>query len=90
MNALRLSLDAVVAAEGEYNALCLAVWRELKTADPALADEILRLGFDEPTAAQWACKPVRELDDSPAALAAAGHRSKILDAVYRTAHGFVG
>jgi hypothetical protein len=59
----------------------------LKVADPVLTGEILRLGFDELAAAQWACKPFRELDDSPATLVAAGHRTKILDAIYRTAHG---
>lgn len=91
MNALRLALDAVVAAESEYKACCLVVWRELKAAEPALAEEILHLGFDEPTAAQWVCSPFRELGDSPAALVAAGRRSsEIMDAIYRTMHGFVG
>ena len=90
MNALRRALDAMVAAKGEHNALCLTVWRELKMADPGLAEEILRLGFDEPAAAQWVCRPFQKLGDSLAALVAAGYRTKILDAVYRTMHGFVG
>ncbi|MEF2156089.1 hypothetical protein V3390_07585 [Luteimonas sp. FXH3W] len=90
MNALRLALDAVVAAESEYKTRCLVVWHELKAADPALAEEILRLGFDEPTAAQWVCSPFRELGDSPAALVAAGRSTEIMDRVYRTMHGFIG
>jgi len=90
MNALRLALDAVVAAEREYNARCLAVWRELKATDPVLAEEILRLGFDESVAAQWVCRSFQEFGDSPAALVAAGHGTEIMTRVHRTMHGFVG
>lgn len=90
MNALRLALDAVVTTENEYSSRCLVVWRELKAADPVLAKEILQLGFDEPTAAQWVCTPFRGIGNSPAAMVAAGHRTKVMDAVHRTAHGFVG
>jgi hypothetical protein len=85
-----LALDAVVVAENEYNSRCIVVWRELKAADPALAKEILRLGFAEPTAAQWVCRPLQELGDSPATLVAAGRRTEIMAMVHRTMHGFVG
>lgn len=90
MNALRLALNAVIAAESEYNARCLVVWRELKVVDPALTEEILRLGFDESAAAQWVCRPFQELGDSPAALVVAGHGTEIMNKVHRTMHGFVG
>jgi hypothetical protein len=90
MNALRLALDAVVVAESEYKARCLVVWNELKVVDPALAEEILRLGFDEPMAAQWVCRPFRELGDAPAAFVAAGRSTEMMDEVYRTMTGFVG
>lgn len=90
INALRLALDAVVAAECEYKARCLVVWRELKASDSVLAEEILRLGFDESAAAQWVCRPFQELGDSPAALVAAGRGTEIMNRVHRTMHGFVG
>lgn len=90
MNALRLALDAVVAAELEYNARCLVVWRALKATDPVLTEEILRLGFDESAAAQWVCRPLQELSDSPAALVVTGHRTEVINRVHRTTHGFVG
>jgi hypothetical protein len=90
MNALRLALDAVVAAEREYNARCLVVWRELKATDSVLAEEILLLGFDESAAAHWVCRPLPKLGDSPATLVAAGHGTEIMNRVHRTMHGFVG
>lgn len=90
MNTLRLALDAAIAAEGQYYARCLDVWRELKTAEPDLAEEILRLGFDEPMAARWVCRPLRELGDSPAALVADGRGAEIMDKVYETMNGFLG
>ena len=90
MNALHRALDAVISADSEHKERCLIVWRELKAVQPALAEEILRLGLDESTAAQWVCRPFRELGDSPAALIAAGRHTEIMDKVYRTMHGFVG
>lgn len=90
MNTLRLTLDAVLAAERDYDARCLVVWHELKETEPTLAGEILRLGFDEPTAARWVCSPYLEGGDSPAALVAMGRGAAIKGAIYRTLHGFVG
>lgn len=90
MNALRVALDAAIAVEDVYKAPCLVVWRKLQVAEPALAEEILRLGFDESTAAQWICSPFRELGDSPASLVAGGRSDEIMEKVYRTMAGFVG
>lgn len=90
MNTLRLTLDAVLTAKLDYDARCLAVWHELKEIEPALAGEILRLGFDELTAARWVCSPYQEGDDSPAALVAMGRSAEIKGAIDRTLHGFVG
>jgi hypothetical protein len=90
MNALRLALDAGVAAECEYNARRLVVWRELKVADPVLTGEILRLGFNESAAAQWVCRSFQELGDSLAALVVAGRGTEIMNKVHRTMHGSVG
>lgn len=90
MNALQFALDAAAAAEKEYMARCLVVWRELRAAEPQMAAEILALGFDEATAAQWVCSPLRELGESPAALIAAGQTTEIMGRIYRTAQGFVG
>lgn len=90
MNTLRLTLNAVLAAEFDYDARCLVVWHELKQTEPALAGEILGLGFDEPTAARWVCSSYQEGSDSPAALVAMGRSAETMGAIYRTLHGFVG
>lgn len=90
MNNLSDALDNARTAWLTYDSLCLIAWQEFRRIEPELTEEILRLGFNEMTAARWICLPFPGLDGSPGDMVAAGRSSEIMAAVYRTMGGSTG
>jgi hypothetical protein len=86
---LRVALDAANTSREVYGAGCLAVWYELRAANPELTDAILETGLDEPAAAQWVCQLGKD-GDSLAGWVVAGRSADALSAVRRAMHGFLG
>lgn len=83
---LRAALDARNTLRNQLDANCLVVWHELQSAEPELAEEILALGLDEVTAAEWFCRLSSD-GETHALRVAQGRSADVRAAIQRAEHG---
>jgi len=85
---LELAIASMETARRGFLNGCMAVWREIERTEPALAEEIHHLGWDDHVAALWICTPNETNGDCPARVVMAGHGAELVERIRQTLHGF--
>jgi len=82
---LQAALDARDTLRDQLHANCMVVWHELQSTEPELAEEILALGLDEATAAEWFCRLGSD-GETHELRVAQGRSADVRAAIRRAAH----
>lgn len=87
METVKEAWKAVELARNDYLTKCMALWREIKRLNPALANELSAHLADDFAIAEWLCQVQPGMFACPAELILSGRQDAVLSRLRRSASG---